>query len=217
MLQLGVPFKARQLRNTVAVGGPFESRVLAHYSCYWSLFESRVRIYYSCYWGPLWKQSTYLWSASEYIIWVGNMFLTKNEWNLRAKHLEGATGTRGKCRARLPLNTPLCISHKYNIIVYVSMMSPCSLNHSTTSGNMGSKYGNIYLGDLGPSAPWLWPWCYDSCMVLYRTGTWQWLLVFASLLSAQNSVLTLEEFFVKVVTTNTILQFLKKQTIYQFF
>ena len=36
-----------------------------------------------------WKQSTNLWSASEYIIWVDKKFFTNSEENIRAKYLEG--------------------------------------------------------------------------------------------------------------------------------
>ena len=51
LLLLGPPLKAECLHITIAVGG---------------LFESRERTHYRCCWGPFWKQSTYLWSASEY-------------------------------------------------------------------------------------------------------------------------------------------------------
>jgi len=51
-------------------------------------FKSRVSAHCSCWFGPLRKQSGHLRSASEYIIWM-DTFFTKNEENLRAKHLEG--------------------------------------------------------------------------------------------------------------------------------
>jgi len=52
----------------------------------------------------------------------------------------------------------------YNIIACVSMTSPCSLNRSKI-GKMGLKLWKwSKLREHDPSAPWLRPWCYDSCI-----------------------------------------------------
>ena len=91
-LMLESPLKAEYLHITVASGGLFESRVLTHCSCCWGL---------------LWKQSTYIWSASEHIIWVDHKFSPK----LRTVYVRNTSnapkkGGPGKCLARFPLNTP---------------------------------------------------------------------------------------------------------------
>ena len=79
-LLLRVHLKAEYLRITVIFGGPSESRKA---TCTLQLllgpFWSSVPAQYSSCWGPYGKQSTYLWSASEYIIWVDNRFVTKND------------------------------------------------------------------------------------------------------------------------------------------
>jgi len=74
-LLLGAPSKAKYLHTRVSVEG---------------FLKSSARTHCSGYLGALWKQSTYLSSALEYIVWVDNTFFTKNEENFRAKHLEGA-------------------------------------------------------------------------------------------------------------------------------
>jgi len=44
------------------------------------------------------------------------------------------------------------------------MASPCSLNRSKI-GKLGLKLWKwSKLGEHGPSAPWLRPWCYGSCI-----------------------------------------------------
>jgi len=76
-------FKAEYLHNYVVLGGPFESRLLLNCSCCWGPFwKQRTCRLVSV--GGLWKQSTYLWSALWYIIWVDNRFFTKNKEILHA-------------------------------------------------------------------------------------------------------------------------------------
>ena len=122
-LLLGTLLKAEYLRIAVGVRGPFESRVLTH-SLLLKPFERRVLMhcsgcwgplrmqntstvtYYNCCWGPFWKQSIYLWSASEYItsMWVDSTFFIKIDENLRAKHLEGAL-KKGESEASASLSS----------------------------------------------------------------------------------------------------------------
>jgi len=67
----------------------------------------------SCCRGSLWKQSTYLWSVSEYIIWVDDVFHQKWETFTceTPQRSQWKGGPRGKCLAFLPLNTSLLIDH----------------------------------------------------------------------------------------------------------
>jgi len=65
---------------------------------------------------------------------------------------------------------------QYNVIVCVSITSPCSLNRSSTFFVKSANYGND--NDLGtmtqvpsPATPMI-PRCYGTCILC----TWQWLL-----------------------------------------
>jgi len=100
-------------------------------------------------------ESTCLWSASQYIIWVDNTLFTKNEENLWTKHLDGALkrGSWSKYLARLSLNTPLQrisrILMKMNLCFFVQtpklFLSPNILaliyhNSSNVLSNLCEKY-----------------------------------------------------------------------------
>jgi len=96
--QLDDPLRVEYLHIAVAVGCPFKSRVRSTY-----IMELLL--------GALWKKNTYLWSALEYIISVDNKIFTQNE-EINARNTEGGpwkSGARGKCFARVPLNTPLIL------------------------------------------------------------------------------------------------------------
>ena len=97
----------------MAVGGPFENRVLTHCSCCWGPLQKQST--YASQWllGAFWNKSTYLWYASEYIIWIDNKFQIFSPkmnkiyaWNTSTGALK--RGVRGKCLACLRLNPPLC-------------------------------------------------------------------------------------------------------------
>ena len=109
---IGDILKAEYIGITAAVGGPFESRVSTHY--------------YGC-WGPLWKQSTCLWLASEYIIWVDDKFFTITQENLRAKHLEGRPLKRGP--RQVPRLPPLKVqtTERLPILVFTESMMHISI------------------------------------------------------------------------------------------
>jgi len=76
--------------------GPFESKVFTHYNCCWGPFESKVAYaYITVAVGPFWNQRTVLYT------------------------LQLQRGTRGKCLACLPLQTPLYIT--LTMILYENM------------------------------------------------------------------------------------------------
>ena len=84
--------------------GPFEGRVLADYGCCWSLFQSRK--FTRCCWGALLK-AEYLWSASEYIVWVDNKFFYQ-----KGRHFTRKTPLRQEpC---FTLNIPLIWTTSFN-------------------------------------------------------------------------------------------------------
>jgi len=93
----------------VAVGGPFESRLPSNCSCCWGPFESKVPAQYSFCRGPFESRvltndllcgTLYEWIIS---------FSSKIRKIYARNTSRGAPkkGGRGKCLARLPLNTPL--------------------------------------------------------------------------------------------------------------
>jgi len=85
------PFKSRivRLRITMAVGGVLKAEHLGHaLQLLLSALSKQSAYTLQLLLGARCKQSTYLWSATKCIIWVDNTFFTKNEGNLRARHLE---------------------------------------------------------------------------------------------------------------------------------
>ena len=92
---LGAPLKAEYLQIAVAVGGPFKAKYLHSTVSVGGSFESRVLTY------DLLCSTLYVWiiSSSSKLrkIYVRN--------TSRGGPQKG--GARGKCLARLPLNTPL--------------------------------------------------------------------------------------------------------------
>jgi len=112
---------AEYLHITVAVRDPFKSRVLTRCRCCWGSFWKKSTCTLQLLLGPLWKQTTYLWSASEYIMWVDNTFFTKSEkmCTRNTSRRPWKRGARSKRLARLTVNTTLdVVERRHNALAW---------------------------------------------------------------------------------------------------
>jgi len=88
--------------------GPLWSKLPSNCSCCWGPLKAKC-LHITISLGGLCKQSTYLWSALQYFIWVNNTFLSKVR-KIYARITSRVPLKRwggGTFLARLPLNTPL--------------------------------------------------------------------------------------------------------------
>ena len=137
----GGPLKVEWLHFTVAVGGLWKAEYQHNAFAvgnFWKLltvfiedtFESRVVTHCSCFWGTLSKQSTYLRSASHFIIWVDIKFFTTNEEHVCAKHLEGFSKS-----VEPEANASLASPQVYHWLHMTSILStvhfPCTMKYSS--------------------------------------------------------------------------------------
>ena len=121
------PLKARYLHIKVVVGGPSESKILKHYNCCWRPLWMYGTYTLQLLLGPLWKYGILhyncCWGSFESKVLAYDLLCsTSREWIIRLSPKirkiyayntsRGAPikgGGRGKCLARLPLNTPLVL------------------------------------------------------------------------------------------------------------